>query len=584
MFLPCGRAGNNMSFMSRKYYSMLASGTLTTIVVSILLMADSLIAGYVVGQEAVAGITLVSPLYSLSAFCSSVFSLGFPIVYSAEMGSFRRKEADRVFGFCLLMSLVTGMLLFVSVLLFGERYLESSRQLPAVIAEARGYLSFMRFTFMLQPLNMLLSSAVYVDGDETITNLSSIVQCVGNVPASVIFGRLMGIRGVAMASFLFTVIATGILFLHFLKKDNSLRLNLYFSFGLMKTVVWYSFTDASLYLFSAVFTAAVNTFVTLYFGAEYLILVSVILLVSEFQMIYDGIGEAITPIIGVYLAEDCFPGVRAIYRLAKRTAIAEGLVVGVILFFIAPLIPKVLDITDPELVRISILGIRFLSLGAPAVSLLTLSSAYALLLDRVILGISILGLRDLVFPVLFSVLLGIVFGPAGFLFGLVLAHIVTWLVLGAYLRLKYGDDAPLLLKERERGREALLYVLNVEPYAVQRVRDEIGEALTARAYTHSTVNRVMLLFEELFMLIYEKNGEREIQGECTLLLEDGSIRMIIRDTGIVFDPTDDDMAITNIGSHVLLSFAERVSDQKLYLMTMSFNRTTYALKAQKEAR
>ena len=60
--------------------------------------------------------------------------------------------------------------------------------------------------------------------------------------------------------------------------------------------------------------------------------------------------------------------------------------------------------------------------------------------------------------------------------------------------------------------------------------------------------------------------------------------MITRDTGIVFDPTDDDMAITNIGSHVLLSIAERVSDQKLYLMTMSFNRTIYELKAQKEPR
>ena len=119
---------------------------------------------------------------------------------------------------------------------------------------------------------------------------------------------------------------------------------------------------------------------------------------------------------------------------------------------------------------------------------------------------------------------------------------------------------------------------------IDSAKPKIGEALKARAYTHSTVSRVMLLFEELFMLIYEKNGERELQGECTLLLEDGAIRMITRDTGIVFDPTDDDMAITNIGSHVLISFAERVSDQKLYLMTMSFNRTTYELKAQKEPR
>ncbi len=568
--------------MFRKYYSMLFSGTLTAIITSVLLMSDTIIAGSVIGETAVAGITLVAPLYSLSAFCSSVFSLGVPIVYSSEMGKFRQREADRVFGFGFLMSLVIGVLLFLSILLFGDLYLDSFHQLPAIVEEARGYLSYMRFTILFLPLNMLLSSAVYADGDEMISTVSSVVQCAGNLTASIILSRTMGIRGVGLASFLFTVIATGIRFLHLLKEGNSLRLSLYFSFPLMRRVVRYSFIDASGYLFAAVFTAAMNSFVTLYFGAEYMILVSVMLLCSEFQMVYDGIGEAITPILGVYLGEDCFPGVRAIYNLAEKTSVIEGIAVAVVLFLAAPFIPKILGITDPEMIRIATGGIRILSVSAPFVSLLALSAAYSLLIDRVFLGLCVIAMRDFLLPTFFAVLFGILFGLKGFFFGLMLGMVLAWSGIMCFLRLKYADDAPLLLKKREQNREALLYDLTVEPYSILKVRNEIGEALEARSYNHSTANRVMLLFEELFVLIYEKNGENKIQGECTLLLDNDVIRMITRDTGIIFDPTDDDMAITNIVSHVLLSMAERILDQKRYLMTMSFNRTSFEIKAQKD--
>ena len=50
------------TLMSEKYMSMLLGGTLTMMVVSALLMSDSVIAGAVIGSHAVAGITLVTPL------------------------------------------------------------------------------------------------------------------------------------------------------------------------------------------------------------------------------------------------------------------------------------------------------------------------------------------------------------------------------------------------------------------------------------------------------------------------------------------------------------------------------------------
>ena len=85
-------AKSKAALMSKKYFSMLAGGTLTMMVASIMLMSDSFIAGAFIGSDAVAAITLVTPLYSLAVFFGSVISIGIPLLYSKEMGKFNNKN------------------------------------------------------------------------------------------------------------------------------------------------------------------------------------------------------------------------------------------------------------------------------------------------------------------------------------------------------------------------------------------------------------------------------------------------------------------------------------------------------------
>ncbi len=60
-----------------------------------MLMSDSLIAGFFIGSDAVAGITLVTPLYSVAAFFSMVISLAVPILYSSKMGMFQKRRLTK---------------------------------------------------------------------------------------------------------------------------------------------------------------------------------------------------------------------------------------------------------------------------------------------------------------------------------------------------------------------------------------------------------------------------------------------------------------------------------------------------------
>ena len=412
--------------MSKKFFSMLLGGTLTMMVVSALLMSDSVIAGAVIGSDAVAGITLVTPLYSLAAFFGSVFSLGVPIVYSMEMGKFNKKGADQVFGFGLLMSIIIGVLLFLGVTFFGDMYLQSNSPLEAVLKEAQGYLFWMRFTILLLPIQMLIAAAVYSDGDETISTAANLVQGIGNIVTSVILSRSMGIKGIGFASFIFNVVALVILFVHFFKKSNSLKCNLYFSFKLLKDVVRYSIIDSSSYLFLAILTAVLNAFVSARFGADYLILVSSVTLSRELQLVFDGIGEAVTPIFSVYLGEESKNGIRSTYKLAEKTAIVEGVVVTAAMLILAPFIPKILGVNDPELINAVVAGVRIIAFGSVFVSLMYLITSYYLVIEKIKLGLVASGMRDVLLTIVLSCGLGIIFGLNGMFVGLAVAPGVAY--------------------------------------------------------------------------------------------------------------------------------------------------------------
>ena len=569
------------TLMSKKFFTMLLGGTLTMMVVSILLMSDSVIAGTVIGSDAVAGITLVTPIYSLAAFFGAVFSLGVPIIYSTEMGKFNKQGADQAFGFGLLASMVIGILLFGLTSIFGDSYLQSMTQPSEVLAQARGYLFWMRFTMLLLPIQMLIAAVVYSDGDETLSTVANVVQGLGNIGASILLSRIMGIKGISLASFLFNVIALLILLVHFMKKSNSLRWNLFYSGALLKSVVRYSIVDSSSYLFLAALTAVLNAFVVAQFGAEYLIVVSAVTLSRELQMVFDGIGEAITPILSVYLGEESKSGIRSIYRLANKTAIAEGIVVTILMIICAPLIPSVLDITDPEIVPHVVTGIRILSLGSAFVSLLYLLTSYYLVIEKIALGLVVSALRDVLFSATLAVLLGMLLGMNGMFMGLAAAPALAYAVLIIYLTRRYGrEDCPLLLSELPDNVQSYLFDLYTEPEQIIGLQKKVEDLLVENGIDYRTVGKVKLLIEELYMLIREKNGDKGILSECSVMLRPEGVQLITKDDGVLFDISEDDVAVTSLISLAVSAYMEKLGQNRRHLTTMSFNRSSFLVKTQ----
>ena len=63
------------TFLSRKFFSLLLSSSISILVISVLALSDSVIAGVMLGEDAVMAICLVVPAYSLAGFGACVVAL-----------------------------------------------------------------------------------------------------------------------------------------------------------------------------------------------------------------------------------------------------------------------------------------------------------------------------------------------------------------------------------------------------------------------------------------------------------------------------------------------------------------------------
>ena len=567
------------TFLSRKFFSLLLSSTIGQLVITVLTLSDSVIAGVMLGEDAVAAVCLVTPAYSLAAFFGCLISLGVPIIYNRAMGEFDKEKADRCFSFGLLMSAMTGLILYVVFMLFGDAYLRFYEPSTVVFNAAKDYFFWYKYTFLLLPLYTLMYEMVLADGDETLSMVSGVAQIVGNIVCSIVFAKFIGIAGIGLGSFVGTFAAVLVSFAHVFRKGNSLKLGFYFSFKWLVDVTKYSAIDASTYLFLACFIAAMNRFITFAYGPEMLVLGAVILFVKELQLLFDGVGGAFAPLMNIYLGEESYDAVKKCYCLSQKTAVVEGVVLTLLMFLVAPFVVKLYDISDPVAFSYAVGGVRIEVLGLVFVSLLYMLSSYYLLIDRIKLGVMMCALRDVLVVTPLCVILGYFFGIYGMFAGVAISPAVACVILVLYIRLRYGkDNYPLLLSEKLKGFRHKFYELKLDPESIVGTQQQVEKYLDENGVDRKIVSRAKLLIEDLYMLVYEKNGvDKAVYAECSVIIRDTGVQIITKDDGVLFDLSSDDVVAGSIVEFMVSGYMEKLKDNRKYLTTMSYNRNTFRI-------
>ena len=567
--------------IKKKYLSMLACATLTSVVNALMIISDAIICGVFLGDTAISAINLVTPVYNFCIFIAMFVSLGIPILYADARGRFQKEEADQIFGTGLTVCLVGGILIFLFLTFIRDIYLGHFMLSEPMFRLADDYYNWIRFELLIMPVAEVMTETVFADGDEKCAMTVAVVEASSNVILSIILCRVMGIAGVGLASVIAVSLRLLVSMTHLLKKTNTLRMNLDFSFPVLRKDVHYALTDAGNYLFLAAFSYALNVFVVWRFGEEMMIMVSIILLIQEFQLFFDGIGEAITPLMRIYLSENCFAGVRKMWRLANITCILESFGTMLLLICLSGRIPDIAGITNPELHGLSSMGVILMTPGMMFTCYLYLLTSYYRLLDKVGLSFVISALRDCVCIVPTAVAGGMIFGIEGVFGGMSVGAALAYFLSMLFVGKKYGKkNLPLLLNSREQGLKSYLFELEVNQEQVMSVRDLLERALRESGAAEKQVIRMMLMLEELLMLIYEGNGQRRVLAECALTVSPEKLILIIRDNGVQLELTDPDKNITSLRSYIVPGLLSEWCHEEHHLMAVSFNRNCFEIRRQ----
>jgi len=561
------------TFTQRKYNKLLAAGILMWMVTLVDSCADTFLAGIYIGENAVSGVELVSPFFSILSFVAYIIAMGTALLYSRESGAFRRERAYGIVGQGIICAAGASVILVAAMIFLREPLMSFYSSSAEVTAYANEYYTYQLFFALIYPVFYLLSELVIIDGDEIVPAAATVTMALVNMGASLLLVKSGGVKGLALGTVIGAASGLLVYCVHFLRKTNSIRVRFRFSVKDVAEMAKLSSSTAVTFLYVAVIDIIMNRYVISHFTDAYLPAYAVINFVLNLGEVCSSTFDAASGFISVGFGEKNPDSIRRVMKIATVAVIFEALVALAVLQFVAPAISTFYGITDPKAAAAATHAARITALSFPAIGLYYLYCAYYPAVEHVLLGNITTVVYMLLTPLAVAMPLGNAFGFEGLTWGFALTAVIAILVMLLAVRLKYGRKAvPLILQDTEE--ESLLYDISLSSESIAALIDRVRGDLTERAVSPGVINEVSLILEESYMTILEANPKKKTLSECSILLSGRSLRLITRDNGRIFDITDANAKIKDMRSYLLACLMER-NPGRSHVTTISFNRNCY---------
>ena len=571
-------------FCEKKFNSMLISGTFTKAVMYLMLLSDSIIAGYFIGETGVAGINAITPVTAVVTFFGDLVSTGVGIVFTREVGAMRKDRADEIYGQGLIISIGMGLISALLIFTFRNAYFTMCGVTGDILKNALQYYRWIPINAFLTIVIFYLEQMVYSDGDELCNNICYGFQIGGNIICSVILAKHLGMTGIILGSVIGNSLGILTCLWHYYRKENTLHFVWHLSFKDFLMTSRYSIVDSSVYICWGLMDYVMIGFVSAHYGGSGLITLAVVVSLIEFGVVMDGVGMAMQPLIGTYFGEKNHQLIRRVMRSGIKAAIAEGIVATILIWIFARQFCGLFGITGGESLAPSMTALRIVSLGFVFCSLVSLTTSYFMLIDRIGMATCIACFQNGLLYILLPILGSTLFGFNGMWAGFAVAPILTLTAAMLFVYLRFGkDNFPFLLKNMETEIIVLDDSLSTE--CVARLSETVGSSLEAHQYPKADANRAALFVEEIVLTILDNNkhAKKPVLIEISLFYEPDSVLVIERDSGVLFDLTDPDLHIKGISGFILSGLME-AHKEKAYLVTTGYNRNMIRFKRHEQER
>ena len=568
-------------FLNRKYRSILKASLAVEGAAYLVSLTDSLVAGNMVGTQALAAVSLAAPFAFITTFLASMINSGTTVSYSYCIGRYDRKQANEVFSQGTLMAAAAGA---VTLIAFecGSGYLVRSWGGPELMQTyLRDYFRIFCVYLSLEPLSVLLDNMVLSDGGERLSATANIAEMGGNVLLSLLFGRIWGVAGIALASVVCKLVFFAIIGAWFFTPQNNLAFGFCFRMTDGLRIFRNGIVKASPIIYKALTAFTLNAFVMSQFGLDSFVLLSLALRIVGASSLFIGLSQAVSPLAGTLRGEQNTLALRGLMRTAFLTLFTVGALSSAVTFVFARQFVRGFGITDPALLTQGRAVLRMAGSSFVFQALASQLFIYYYLIEKRVPSFLISVIKDLAAPLMIGITASLLsHNVTGVWLGLASAPAVALAAVLVFVRCRYGRDLFPLLLPNENDKNIFIYDFNLaQDNELEDTASALSETVVELLDTHGSSKRTQtiagMLLEDTILLIAGQNRTKQpLRAECTVMINEQGVRLILRDSGEITDIAGEQTKMDSLRRYVVMRMGEAL-DNKAYLTTTGYNRNEF---------
>ena len=547
-----GRRGNSMSetndyFIRKILRKYLVPTILTLLGTTAASFANNILAGRMLGREALTSMNIVSSFSFLFAMLGCLISIGGASCASVAIGRQDREKANACATLALVFSIAVPLLISIPLLVFFKRFfllLGADMSLYTYCADYAHVMLLFGFltTLMYYPFNFLR-----LDGRGTLATVVFGMMAVVDILLALLFHRMgLGLLGFALAVMISTGAADlAALALLYLPSRSTIRLGKIprgAFLPLTGDIVSRGSASGLNNLCNMFRTMLLNAWILTFVGKEgasvFAVACSVLNLTTATVF---GVAQTVSPLAGIFYGEKDEVSIRMLMKRAAAYAALIHIVLFLVTFPAAGRIAGFFGMKAEPLASRAASAVRWVTLSLIPAAVVNVFIYYYMTLRKTVLSCVLTFARAFGFTALFIRFI-IIIGKSGHLYiGFVLSELASLLLvwlLAAVERRRHPDCKGILLLEGTQSENTLSFSVQNTAEGAVRASQEMADFCRQNEVKKSLAGFLPMALEELLVIVNEHclQGRGVQYIDVRILFDEDGLLMRIRCDGKIFNP------------------------------------------------
>ena len=297
---------------------------------SLNILFDTIFIGQGVGSEGLAALNIAIPIFNIFSSIALLLGIGGATAVSVSMGKKEYDKVNKIFTTSMIINVSIGIFLTVIGIFFTEKICYLLGATPDVLDMVKSYLGVIVWFSWAFLMSNTLTVFVRNDKNPRLAMWSMLIGNFANIVFDFVFIFIFnwGMKGAAIATTMSPVITIILLSTHFIRGNNTLKFKLdklKIDKNIINRILKNGFPSFIMELSSGLIIFAFNMSISNIEGAIGVSAYSIIANISLVCVaIFNGIAQAIQPIISINYGAKKYERVHEALKLAIKTSVIFG--------------------------------------------------------------------------------------------------------------------------------------------------------------------------------------------------------------------------------------------------------------------